>query len=363
MPSRPDDPDRSCAPGAGRSRPRRRPTAGAPRLGQPPRRRASSRPGRAADLGRGVRSRRARRRDHRAARPSARGGGHTGGTAGGRADPAGPVAGRPSRRHPQRGAVLAHGAYPDPQLRPFTDLDILVPGHRLGDAIGELVAHGYARTRPEPAPGFDARVGKAITLSHPGGVVIDLHRTLVAGILGESIDVDGLVSTRRHVSIGRVPIPGPSWEAHLVESALHAVVGDGLARALSIRDVAQVALHPPPRPRTGRRPGPPLGRGRPGGRWLRRHRGIRPELPTALRGLADRHPALPMRCPRRSARPAAASTNCATATSGGGSPSPRPWSLLRPPSCAGPTAPVHSRSCTRGAGATSTSGRWTRVRG
>lgn len=204
-----------------------------------------------------------------------------------------------------KGAVLAHGAYPDPQLRPFTDLDILVPGHRIGDAIGELRARGYERTRPEPAPGFDARVGKAITLSHPGGVVVDLHRTLVAGILGESIDVDDLISRRRHVAIGGVPIPGPSWEAHLVEAALHAVVGDGLARALSIRDVAQVALHAHLDPEEA----VDLAR-----RWEVADQvaaGLRAaivafglELSASLRGLADLHPALPDALPSevRSAR-------------------------------------------------------------
>lgn len=143
-----------------------------------------------------------------------------------------------------KGAILAHGAYPDPSLRPFTDLDLLVVGrdHRL--AITAFERLGYQRSRPEPTPGFDARVGKALTLTHPGGVVIDLHRTLVAGVLGESIDVDELVATSRPIMLSGVAIQGPSWEAHLIESALHAVIGDGLARALSIRDVAQVTLHP-----------------------------------------------------------------------------------------------------------------------
>ncbi|HKA84574.1 MAG TPA: hypothetical protein VKD21_11960, partial [Acidimicrobiales bacterium] len=36
----------------------------------------------------------------------------------------------------------------------------------------------------------------------------------------------------------------PSWEAHLIECALHAVVGDRLARPLSLRDIAEVAHHP-----------------------------------------------------------------------------------------------------------------------
>ncbi|HYZ98681.1 MAG TPA: nucleotidyltransferase family protein, partial [Acidimicrobiales bacterium] len=143
-----------------------------------------------------------------------------------------------------KGAVLAHAAYPDPLLRPFTDIDLLVPGRRVAEAVEVFASYGYQRTRPEPAPGFDARVGKALTLEHPGGVVIDLHRTLTTGNLGEGIDVDGLVAARREVRVGSHTVPAPSWEAHLVECALHAVVGDGLARPMSLRDVAEVSRHP-----------------------------------------------------------------------------------------------------------------------
>ncbi len=39
-------------------------------------------------------------------------------------------------------------------------------------------------------------------------------------------------------------VPAPSWDAHFVEVCLHAAVGDGLGRALSVRDVAQVLAHP-----------------------------------------------------------------------------------------------------------------------
>jgi hypothetical protein len=143
-----------------------------------------------------------------------------------------------------KGAVLAHAAYPDPLLRPFTDLDLLVPGDRVAHAISVFATYGYERTRPEPAPGYDARVGKAVTLGHPGGVVIDLHRTLAAGRAGEGVDVEELVANRRRIPVGSDTVPAPSWEAHLVECALHAVVGDGLARPLSLRDIAEVAHHP-----------------------------------------------------------------------------------------------------------------------
>ncbi|MFP5255281.1 MAG: nucleotidyltransferase family protein [Acidimicrobiia bacterium] len=143
-----------------------------------------------------------------------------------------------------KGAVLAHRAYPDPLLRPFTDLDLLVPGPRLPEAVAALEALGYARARPEPAPGYDARVGKAVAVTHPGGVIVDLHRTLAAGAPGAAVDVESVVADRRPLSVGTVTVPAPSWEAQLVAVALHAVVGDGLARALSIRDVAEVARHP-----------------------------------------------------------------------------------------------------------------------
>jgi len=143
-----------------------------------------------------------------------------------------------------KGAVLAHAAYPDPLLRPFTDIDLLVPGHRIEHAISVLARYGYQRARPEPTPGYDARVGKAVALQHPGGVVIDLHRTLAAGNASDGVDVDEIVAARRQVPIGSHAVPAPSWEAHLVECALHAVVGDGLARPLSLRDIAEVAHHP-----------------------------------------------------------------------------------------------------------------------
>ena len=143
-----------------------------------------------------------------------------------------------------KGAALAHGAYPNPAVRPFTDLDVLVTGDRHDEATRALEAYGYHRSRPEPAPGYDARIGKALTLVHPGGVVIDLHRTLVPGLAGASIDVDEIIEARREVTVNGRPVPAPSWDAHFVEVCLHAAVGDGLGRALSVRDVAQVLTHP-----------------------------------------------------------------------------------------------------------------------
>lgn len=143
-----------------------------------------------------------------------------------------------------KGPVLAHGAYPSPQLRSFTDLDVLVSGRALPDAITALVDVGYRRPRPDPSRGFTRRVAKATALQHPEGLVVDLHRTLTTGSSGERVDVDEVLAGRWVMRVGSGDIPAPRWEAHLVEAALHAVVGHGLTRAISVRDVAQVSALP-----------------------------------------------------------------------------------------------------------------------
>jgi Uncharacterised nucleotidyltransferase len=204
-----------------------------------------------------------------------------------------------------KGAVLAHAAYPDPLLRPFTDIDLLVPADRIEQAISVLAAYGYRRARPEPAPRYDARVGKAVALEHPGGVVIDLHRTLAAGNAGEGIDVAEIVAGRHPIPIGGPhTVPAPSWEAHLVECALHAVVGDGLARPLSLRDIAEVAHHPSLDPGLAAELALRWQVAKLVGLGLRASRdGLGLELPNALAALAHRaDTTVPASEPARSAR-------------------------------------------------------------
>lgn len=143
-----------------------------------------------------------------------------------------------------KGAGLAHGAYPNPSWRPFTDLDVLVPIGNAAVVLDRLSDLGYSRPMADPSRNFFARVGKATVVVHPAGLVVDLHRTLAAGRLGDRIDIEELLGDRVVVLAGDVSIPVPSWPAHLIEVALHAGIGDGLARAISLRDVVQVAAHP-----------------------------------------------------------------------------------------------------------------------
>jgi hypothetical protein len=140
------------------------------------------------------------------------------------------------------GPVLAHGAYRDPLFRPFSHLDMLVAGRRMPEAVSVFAHYGYQLAQPPIGSGLDARVGKAFALEHPGGVMIRLHRTLAAGSIGE--DAGWRAAGHREVMIGSHPVAAPSWEVHLLECTLDAIVEGGLTRPLAVRDIAEMLHHP-----------------------------------------------------------------------------------------------------------------------
>ncbi|MBW3578451.1 MAG: nucleotidyltransferase family protein [Actinobacteria bacterium] len=141
-----------------------------------------------------------------------------------------------------KGPAFAHPFYPDPSWRPFTDLDLLVPGDHWEHACALLEELGYARGQPEPRAGFDVRFGKAAEHVDQTGVTVDLHRTLVLGPFGLWIDPDALLART-------VPLPVGAREFHrlddtgsLLHACLHASLGWWPPTLLSLRDVAQIAL-------------------------------------------------------------------------------------------------------------------------
>ncbi len=78
-----------------------------------------------------------------------------------------------------KGPVLADSVYPDPALRPFSDLDLLVrPADRLrADAL--LRELGHRRVADEHSWDFDIAYDGATVYETPGGVRIDLHWSLL----------------------------------------------------------------------------------------------------------------------------------------------------------------------------------------
>ncbi|MCC5947007.1 MAG: nucleotidyltransferase family protein [Nitriliruptoraceae bacterium] len=138
-----------------------------------------------------------------------------------------------------KGPAHAHLCYPDPSLRHFGDIDLLVPSAQLATARAALEhALGMTRQDPELRRGFDARYGKSITLKAPAGD-IDLHRTLVFGTFAFAIDEAVLFRDTSSFTLAGRRFEALCPEARLLHIAYHAGLGDRRPRGSSLRDLAQ----------------------------------------------------------------------------------------------------------------------------
>lgn len=183
-----------------------------------------------------------------------------------------------------KGAAVAHLDYPDPALRSFVDLDILVRAEDFDRAVQVLVGAGFVRRLEQPRPGFDRRFDKGTTLVAPVGYELDLHRTFVLGPWGLRVDLDDLWDGGQEVVVGGPPAarplaPQPVHARLLPRSAGRLAAAPGLP-ARRRRDAARC------RPRSGGRTDPraPVARRGGGGRGGRRR--------VAAAGALDRHRAV-----------------------------------------------------------------------
>lgn len=72
-----------------------------------------------------------------------------------------------------KGVALLVAHYRDPGARPMSDVDILVPGERIDEALDALEGIGW---RGDPARSWLSRGWHAGTLAIPGGLTADIHR-------------------------------------------------------------------------------------------------------------------------------------------------------------------------------------------
>lgn len=77
-----------------------------------------------------------------------------------------------------KGAVLAHSYYPEPALRPMADLDVLIRGDRLEQAVGVLLQAGFQADGWSPRRRFAlpaARLYHGCGFKGRGPEILDLH--------------------------------------------------------------------------------------------------------------------------------------------------------------------------------------------
>jgi len=142
-----------------------------------------------------------------------------------------------------KGPVLAHLVYARPDLRPFRDIDLLVPGADIGRVVAMLERNGGARRFRTCRPGFDERFAKGVNVRSFDGLDVDLHRTLALGPYGLALDPADLFATSTPFTIGDHRLLGLGPDELLLHAGYHAALGDWPPRLVPHRDVAELLLH------------------------------------------------------------------------------------------------------------------------
>jgi hypothetical protein len=139
-----------------------------------------------------------------------------------------------------KGSAAAHLDYPDPSLRAFGDVDLLVRSDAFDAAGAALEAADFRRRTPQPRAGFDRRFGKGAVLTAPNGLQIDLHRTFVAGPFGIAVDLDELWRRSVPFAVGGRQLEALGAEERFLNACYHVVLGDVPPKLVPQRDIAQM---------------------------------------------------------------------------------------------------------------------------
>ncbi len=140
-----------------------------------------------------------------------------------------------------KGPASAHLDYPDPSMREFGDLDLLVPGPQLPVTLASLRELGAERRVPEVSRGFDQRFAKSLEVVDPDGWEIDLHRTLALEPFGLRIDEQTLLASAEPFEVTGRRLTALATEERFLLACYHASLGNFPVRLSPLRDLAQIA--------------------------------------------------------------------------------------------------------------------------
>jgi len=139
-----------------------------------------------------------------------------------------------------KGAALAHLDYgPQPGVRTFRDMDLMIHPSDWTTAVAALTAAGHRRRTPEPAAGYDQRFGKGATLIEPGGLQADLHLRFAVGRFGVTSISEQLFEGHDSLLLGDRSIPTLNGPDRLLHACYHLVLGGDSGLRVT-RDVVQL---------------------------------------------------------------------------------------------------------------------------
>jgi hypothetical protein len=143
-----------------------------------------------------------------------------------------------------KGPEVAERLYPQRTLRPFADLDLLVPAERMR-AAAEALRDGLGyEPDVEPWSGYGERHGHEISLLRPvgaGRLRVELHWRLSDDPVAASLDHAGLLASANRLSLAdgiEVEVPRP--EEELLVLAVH-LLHERYKRLVWVNDIALAA--------------------------------------------------------------------------------------------------------------------------
>lgn len=137
-----------------------------------------------------------------------------------------------------KGPAFAHLDYPDPALRVFGDIDLLVPSDQFDTAVDALSEAGFNRKFGELRPGFDHRFGKGACFRGANGHEVDLHRTFVMGRFGLTLDLDEVWNSADRFALARRLFATLDADQRFLHACYHAALGKPRAHLVPLRDLA-----------------------------------------------------------------------------------------------------------------------------
>jgi hypothetical protein len=137
-----------------------------------------------------------------------------------------------------KGPAVADRYYPDRTLRPYADLDLLLPRERLAEGVEALIELGY-QALEEFRPGYAETHGHDVHLRRAIGshrIAVELHWRVGDDPLGERLGYATLAEGAEELEPGVLAPPSP---VQLLVLAVH-FLGDRARRLAWIHDLALV---------------------------------------------------------------------------------------------------------------------------
>lgn len=142
-----------------------------------------------------------------------------------------------------KGMAAAHLDHEDPSLRVFQDVDLLVRPDDVDSMVADLLLVGCTRDLPPRSEDWDRRFSKDIAITTPRGAEIDLHRTLVPGPFGFTLDLEELHADTVAVDLGGIAVKALCPERRVLAAALALSVGEPQARLAAALDLVGTVRH------------------------------------------------------------------------------------------------------------------------